>query len=104
MTRTFVAAALAAAALLATPATAQQPTQFLTFVNHADLDLATDAGERALARRLQQAARQTCGDAGSLPLDWKAKQNCRAAFARAGRVKVALVKGRVRSVMTLASR
>ena len=103
MTRTFVSVAIAAAALLAAaPATAQQPSQFLTVVNHGDLDLSTAAGERALTRRLHQAARETCGDAGSVHLDWKMRQDCRAAFLRAGRAKIALAKGR--GVVTLASR
>lgn len=54
--RPLIAASLAAATLIATPAFAESVR-----VEYKDLDLATDAGQKTLQGRLDAAARQVCG-------------------------------------------
>jgi UrcA family protein len=59
-------AAFAAATLIATPALAEERT---ILVNHADLDLKSDAGRNALNRRLAAATEQVCGSYSSVAAD-----------------------------------
>lgn len=54
-----LAAALAAGALLATPAVAAQGET--VSVSYSDLDLSTEEGQRTLERRLNNAAEEVCG-------------------------------------------
>lgn len=56
-----LAAALTAGALLATPAIAAEPQGETIAVRYSDLDLSTEAGQRALERRLENAAEEVCG-------------------------------------------
>lgn len=92
MTRTFVSAALAAAALLtAAPAAAAtaDTSAYLMFVPVGDLDLAARADERRLERRLRLAARQLCGAPTAPGLhEWRLIRACRMSFMEAGRLKV----------------
>lgn len=66
MSRTFRALCVAtcAFAMLITPATAADTTRAraAVAVHYGDLNLYTTAGATALIRRLEQAARQTCGN------------------------------------------
>ena len=58
MTKIFLATLLA---FSATPALAQPPVTATSAVQTADLDLSTAKGQRALDRRLGQAAKEVCG-------------------------------------------
>ena len=63
MTRIFALAALTAASLSA-PAMAQDaPDQRAQVVSYADLDLSSEAGRRALDRRIHVAVKEVCGTA-----------------------------------------
>ncbi|WP_271078080.1 UrcA family protein [Aurantiacibacter sp. MUD61] len=56
------AAAMIAAAALATPATAQDPGETVTvYVEYSDLDLSTEQGRDTLHVRLRDAAKEVCG-------------------------------------------
>lgn len=59
MTRTFAVAAGAALALISAPALAESRS-----VKFHDLDLASQAGAKELDRRIDAAAKETCGWAG----------------------------------------
>lgn len=75
---TIVAALLAAS--LATPSLAQEnPLTISLNVRHADLDLTTEAGVRALDRRISNAAATACGIPSSADPDGKRfVKQCRA--------------------------
>lgn len=82
---TIAATALAlAASLSASPAVAQNVPTPATAVSYADLDLRTEAGVRALDRRIRAAVREACGSASSFDSAGKdAVRDCRAdAFAQ----------------------
>ena len=55
-------------ALLATPALAQPPATATSIIRFADLDLASQAGQRALDRRLSIAIAEVCGTASDADL------------------------------------
>lgn len=55
------AAALAAAAMIGTPAIAAEAENISIAVRYSDLDLSTKEGQRALERRMENAAEQVCG-------------------------------------------
>lgn len=108
MTRLFVSAALAAAAALfsaAPAAAAAEADTFLVFIPFGDLDLTTEAGERALESRLEAAARQTCA-AGSTLRERIAARACHVQFERAAQPKVeqAWARHEARQAVVLASR
>ena len=65
MTKYFPALVLA---LLATPALAQPPATATSIIRLADLDLASQAGQRALNRRLSIAIAEVCGTASDADL------------------------------------
>ena len=82
---TIAAAALTlAASLSASPAVAQNVPTSSSAVSYADLDLRTEAGVRALDRRIRAAVREACGTASSFDAAGKdAVRDCRAdAFAQ----------------------
>lgn len=85
----LASALLTAFVILAGPANAEPPqfgTQLhVSYVQTADLDLATDSGERRLRKRLAIAAREVCGTASDVDLKGKkAVRECRdEAIARA---------------------
>ncbi len=56
-----LAAALAASAMIATPAVAGNAEENSVPVRYSDLNLATQDGQRALERRLNRAAEKVCG-------------------------------------------
>lgn len=56
-----LAAALAASAMIATPAIAGNADGDSVSVRYSDLNLATQDGQRALERRLNRAAEKVCG-------------------------------------------
>ena len=58
MTKTFIAMLLALSAI---PAAAEPPVTAISVVQTADLDLSSQAGQRTLDRRLNQAAKEVCG-------------------------------------------
>ena len=60
MTKIFLASLLA---FSATPALAEPPVIATTTVQTADLDLSSQAGQRALDHRLSQAVKDVCGTA-----------------------------------------
>ena len=60
MTRILIAALLA---FSATPAIAQPPVTVTSFVQTADLDLASKDGQRTLDKRLNRAIVEVCGEA-----------------------------------------
>ncbi len=60
MTKLFIATVLA---FTASPALAEQPITMTSFVQTADLDLASKAGQRVLDRRLSHAIVEVCGEA-----------------------------------------
>jgi UrcA family protein len=75
MTKAFQIAATAflitAAAIKAAPAIAEpvEPTVNVSLVRTADLDLASERGQRALDARLVVAAREVCGSASEADLE-----------------------------------
>ncbi|MBC7769601.1 MAG: UrcA family protein [Phycisphaerales bacterium] len=66
MIRSFlptIVAAISVAFVTAAPAAAQNaPDRYETRIAYADLDLSRNAGADALVDRIENAARQTCGD------------------------------------------
>ena len=58
-------------ALTATPALAEQPVTSTSIVQTADLDLSSQAGQRALDRRLTQAVKDVCGTASDVDIAGK---------------------------------
>ena len=59
MTKIFIASLLAFTAI---PALAGPPVTVTSFVQTADLDLASEAGQRALDKRLSRAIIEVCGE------------------------------------------
>ena len=72
MTKIFLASLLA---FSATPALAQPPVTATSIVQTADLDLSSQAGQRALDHRLTQAVKEVCGTAS--PADLAGQNNIR---------------------------
>jgi UrcA family protein len=68
MTKIFLASLLA---FSATPALAEPPVIATTIVQTADLDLSSQAGQRALDQRLAQAAKEVCGTASDVDIAGK---------------------------------
>ena len=60
MTKIFIASLLA---FTATPLLAEPPVTVTSFVQTADLDLASEAGQRTLDKRLSRAIIEVCGEA-----------------------------------------
>lgn len=76
MTKIFIATLLA---FTATPALAEAPVIATSTVQTADLDLSSKAGQRALDRRLSQAAKEVCGAASVVDIAGKNEvRRCRA--------------------------
>jgi UrcA family protein len=76
MTKIFLATLLA---FTATPALAEPPVTVSTIVQTADLDLSSQAGQRALDHRLTLAAKEVCGSASDVDLAGKNEvRRCRA--------------------------
>jgi UrcA family protein len=61
MIKTLVSVALAAAALAATPAAAQETVSSQTLVAYGDLNIGSSAGRATLDGRIRAAARVVCG-------------------------------------------
>lgn len=57
----ITSAILTAGLIKAAPALAETPAAQQTYVKTADLNLASEGGQRTLDRRLAQAAREVCG-------------------------------------------
>ena len=92
----LVSAVITAGALKAAPALAEAPTQEQTYVSYvktSDLDLASESGQRALDRRLAQAAREVCGVPSDVDLVGQNKaRECRSeAIAQASSERDALL-------------
>jgi UrcA family protein len=67
----LVSALVTAGALKAAPAFAETPATpqtYVSYVQTADLDLASKGGQRTLDHRLAQAAREVCGDPSDVDL------------------------------------
>ena len=76
MTKIFLLALLA---FTATPALAEPPVAVSTTVQTADLDLSSQAGQRALDHRLSLAAKEVCGVASDVDIAGKNEvRRCRA--------------------------
>lgn len=73
MTKIFIATLLA---FTAAPALAQPPVTITSFVQTADLDLASKDGQRTLDKRLSQAIVEVCGEAS--PADLAGQNKVRA--------------------------
>lgn len=73
MTKIFIATLLA---FTATPALAESPVTVTSFVQTADLDLASKDGQRTLDKRLNQAVVEVCGEAS--PADLAGQNKVRA--------------------------
>ncbi|HEX7930100.1 MAG TPA: UrcA family protein [Sphingomicrobium sp.] len=92
-----IASAIITAGLIkAVPALAETPTSTQTYVSYvktADLNLASEGGQRALDRRLAQAAREVCGVPSDSDLIGQNKaRECREeAVQRAGAEREALL-------------
>lgn len=94
MTKTLILAALAATALVqpafAEPATRAAVAQQI--VQHRDLDLRTDAGAKALERRVWRAVVAVCGEAPHYDLEGKNDvQQCRRDTLKIASAKADLV-------------
>ena len=75
MTKFLIASLLA---FTATPALAEPSVTFTSFVQTADLDLASKAGQRTLDKRLSQAINEVCGTASPADLAGQNKvRDCR---------------------------
>jgi len=68
MTKIFIATLLA---FTATPALAEPPVTVTSTVQTADLDLSSQAGQRALNHRLSIAAKEVCGTASDVDVAGK---------------------------------
>ena len=68
MTKTFIAMLIA---FSATPALAEPPAIATSVVQTADLDLSSQAGQRALNHRLALAAKEVCGTASDVDIAGK---------------------------------
>jgi len=76
MTKIFLATLLA---FTATPTLAEPPVAVSTTVQTADLDLSSQAGQRALDHRLSLAAKEVCGTASDVDIAGKnGVRQCRA--------------------------
>lgn len=76
MTKILLATLLA---FTATPALAEPPVIAISTVQTSDLDLSSPAGQRALDRRLAQAAKEVCGTASDVDVKGKNEvRRCRA--------------------------
>jgi UrcA family protein len=76
MTKIFLATLLAFTAI---PALAEPPVTISTTVQTADLDLSSQAGQRALDHRLSLAAKEVCGIASDVDIAGKNEvRRCRA--------------------------
>lgn len=68
----IVSALITAGAIKAAPALAETPTPtadtFVSYVQTADLDLSSKAGQRQLEARIAQAAREVCGNPSDVDL------------------------------------
>lgn len=75
MTKIFLASLFA---FTAAPALAEPPVTLTSIVQTADLDLASEAGQRALDKRLSQAIVEVCGEASPADLAGQNKvRDCR---------------------------
>lgn len=80
VTIALASALIASGAIGAAPAPAQPPggEANISLVRTADLDLGSEAGRKALDRRLAQAAREVCGTASDADVEGKnAVRKCR---------------------------
>jgi UrcA family protein len=76
MTKIFIATLLA---FTVTPALAEPPVTVTSIVQTADLDLSSQAGQRALEHRLSLAAKEVCGTASDVDIAGKNDvRQCRA--------------------------
>jgi UrcA family protein len=73
MTKIFIASLLA---FTASPTLAEPPVTLTSFVQTADLDLASKSGQRILDKRLSQAIVEVCGEAS--PADLAGQNKVRA--------------------------
>lgn len=93
LTLAFAAAGLAGTVV--TPALAEDPVKRTTSVAYADLDLASDAGQRTLDRRIEKAVRHVCRttslQTGSRIMDQDAQRCLARARAQAKQKVAALV-------------
>ena len=60
-----------AATIMPTASHALEAETVFSIVQTADLDLSSDSGQRALDRRIVQAAREVCGEASDVDLEGK---------------------------------
>jgi UrcA family protein len=85
----LASALITAGAIKAAPALAEAPASnaqtYVSYVHTGDLELTSEAGQRALRQRLSQAAREVCGTASDFDLKGKnSVRECRnEAIARA---------------------
>ena len=104
--KTMLTIAALVAASLSTPALAQDSSPTSLCVRWADLDLTTEAGLRALDRRISNAAATACGIPSSAdPVGKRAVKQCRAeARDRAySQRQTAIALARAASATTLAA-
>ena len=103
----ITAGALRAAPALAEPASGEVQT-YVSYVKTADLDLASQSGQRTLDRRVAQAAREVCGIASDSDLVGQNKaRECREdAISKANGEREALLAAAKRgaAVAVIASR
>ena len=107
--RIIIASALiTTGAIKAVPALAQtapSPDVSVSIVSTADLDLATDAGKRALDHRLVNAAREVCGSAADVDLAAQNKaRDCRTDVLAKARAEGAQLAARGAPILVAAGR
>ena len=106
--KTALSIALLAASLSVTPAFAQDnaPPERSRVVSFADLDLASEAGQSKLDRRIRAAAKQVCGTASDADIEGKNEvRACRAeTYGQASRQVAVAIASAQSSQTVLASR
>ena len=81
-----------------------EPTQTVSVVRTADLDLSTDAGRKALDHRLVTAAFEVCGTASDMDLAGKnSVRQCRSAILAKARERSEQLASRDKGVILMAA-
>ena len=106
--KTAISIALLAASLYVVPAFAQDnpPPERSRVVSFADLDLASEAGQSKLDRRIRAAAKEVCGTASDADVEGKNDiRDCRAdTYSQASRQVAVAIASAQKSQTVLASR
>ena len=100
----ILGSALATGAVIKAAPALAEPTQTVSVVRTADLDLSTDAGRKALDHRLVTAAFEVCGTASDMDLAGKnSVRQCRSAILAKARDRSEQLASRDKGVILMAA-